>query len=114
VRARKVCSQPGCPNFQPCPAHQRKPWGASRRSDLVTLSGSKQQKRSRHIILRDDGRCHVCGEHGANEADHVIALSEGGADTLDNMAAIHSEPCHREKTAAEARRARIGPPGGTP
>lgn len=69
-------------------------------------SGSREQKRARHVLLAHDGLCHVCGHHGADQVDHVVALTEGGADTLDNLRPIHAEPCHREKTAAEAARAR--------
>jgi len=66
------------------------------------LSGSRQQKRARFILNRDDTICHVCGRPGADQADHIIPLAHGGADSTENMAAIHSEPCHREKTAREA------------
>jgi 5-methylcytosine-specific restriction protein A len=43
---------------------------------------------------------------GADQVDHVIPLSQGGADSVDNLAVIHADPCHREKTQAESRRAR--------
>lgn len=57
------------------------------------------------FILRRDGfQCHVCGQDGADEADHVIPLAEGGAHSVDNGAAIHAEPCHKNKTTEEARR----------
>ena len=51
------------------------------------------------------GACHWCGHKGATEVDHVVPLAEGGPDTEQNLAPIHAD-CHREKTAAEARRAR--------
>jgi 5-methylcytosine-specific restriction endonuclease McrA len=38
----------------------------------------------------------------ADQADHLVALAHGGADTIENMAAIHAIPCHREKTEREA------------
>jgi 5-methylcytosine-specific restriction protein A len=52
------------------------------------------------------GVCRVCDQLGADQVDHVVPLGEGGADEDWNLASIHAEPCHREKTAAEARRAR--------
>lgn len=57
-------------------------------------------------MVEHEGKCHVCGHHGADEVDHVIPLSEGGSDDKDNRRPIHSTPCHRDKTAREAARAR--------
>lgn len=60
----------------------------------------------RRILARDKGICHVCLQPGADQVDHV----EAGDDHSDaNLAAIHDDPCHRAKSAAEgvaARRAR--------
>lgn len=106
MRAKKVCSHFDCPNIQPCPAHERKPWAGSKRSERTNLSGSRQQKRAAYILEKHDTICHVCGHPGSDQADHVIPLAENGPDTTANMRPIHSEPCHREKTAAEAARAR--------
>lgn len=54
------------------------------------------------IVARDRGICHVCRGAGADTADHVIPLAQGGPDTDDNLAAIHRVPCHRDKTGREA------------
>lgn len=109
MTARKICSHVDaagvCPNLQPCPVHTRKPWAESRRSER-TVSGSRQQKRARFVMLRDDGVCHVCGQAGADEVDHVVPIAEGGEDAVENLAPIHSRPCHERKTQAEAARAR--------
>lgn len=56
------------------------------------------------ILRRDRFVCHVCGGEGANQADHVIPLAEGGAHHVDNGAAIHDTPCHDNKTREEAAR----------
>lgn len=104
ARASKIC--PHCPNPQPCPTHPKKAWDGSTRRQRTRLSGSAQQARTRRIIDRDNGICHVCGEPGANQADHKVPLSEGGPDTDANMGAIHARPCHAEKTQREAARAR--------
>lgn len=69
-------------------------------------SGSREQKINRAVMERDEGRCHVCHLLGADEVDHVIPLSEGGSDGMENRAPIHSEPCHRIKSAEEAKRGR--------
>lgn len=97
----KVC--PRCGRIG-CRAHEPKPWaGSTRRSR--TVSGWEQQRRAARVIARDRGTCHVCGQAGAEEVDHVVPLSQGGADHESNLAAIHVA-CHREKTQAEARAAR--------
>lgn len=103
--AADACSEAGCPNLKPCPLHGVKPW-QNRHRVKRGRSGSRRQRMSRAVILRDNGICHVCGEYGANEADHVIPVAEGGPDTFDNLKAIHAYPCHKNKTQAEAQRAR--------
>ncbi|WP_254646388.1 HNH endonuclease [Streptomyces sp. GbtcB6] len=56
------------------------------------------------VAERDNGCCYVCGGEDADELEHKIPVSQGGAPRdLDNLGLIHSEPCHREKTAREAR-----------
>lgn len=104
LRACVTCGKPSRASY--CPEHQPKPWATSTRKQRTTLSGSAEQARRLRILARDLGTCHVCGKLGADEVDHRVALGEGGADTEWNLASIHAEPCHREKTAAEAVRAR--------
>lgn len=106
ARASKICSTVGCANLLPCAEHDQKPWATSSHNRNRTLSGSKEQARSRKILMRDRYVCHVCGGFGADEADHVIPLAEGGPDNEANLSAIHSKPCHARKTQDEAARAR--------
>lgn len=104
----KVCAQPGCPELSEqtyCTTHTSPAWQTSTRRER-TVSGWEQQRRAKRILLRDHCICHVCHTGAADQVDHVIPLSEGGADTDSNLAAIHAEPCHREKTQAEAARAK--------
>lgn len=54
------------------------------------------------ILRRDNGVCHVCGAHGADQVDH---LTPGDDHSLGNLAAIHSEPCHRTKSSSEGGKA---------
>lgn len=105
-----VCNDPTCPELTQnayCPTHAPKPWASSNRSQR-TISGSKQQARAARVLRSHNGICHICGQPGADQADHVIPLAEDGPDTEANMRPIHSEPCHRQKTQAEAARARVG------
>ncbi|MCA9565373.1 MAG: HNH endonuclease, partial [Myxococcales bacterium] len=48
------------------------------------------------------------------DADHVIPLSKGGTDDMNNLAWLCRVPCHRDKTAREKGyrpKARIGADG---
>lgn len=95
-----------CPHRQPCPVHPVKAWATSTRAQRSTLSGSAQARRADRVMLEHGRICHVCQQPMADQVDHVIPLAEGGADDETNLRPIHSLPCHREKTEAEARRAR--------
>lgn len=55
------------------------------------------------ILRRDKGICHVCGQPGAGEVDHIVA---GDDHSPSNLAAIHSNPCHRRKSSREGDAAR--------
>ena len=46
------------------------------------------------VIRRDRGICHLCGQPGADTADHILPVSLGGTDALDNLAAAHHNPCN--------------------
>jgi 5-methylcytosine-specific restriction endonuclease McrA len=58
----------------------------------------------RFILRRDRFVCYVCGLEGADQADHVIPIAEGGANHTENGRAIHAEPCHATKSRQEAAR----------
>lgn len=110
----RSCATCGVPSPEPyCPAHKPKPWATSRRREHLTVTGTAERKRREKILKRDMGICYVCDQPGADQVDHVVPLSEGGADEEHNLASIHAEPCHREKTAAEAVRGRTRG-GGNP
>lgn len=57
----------------------------------------------RRILRRDAYVCHVCGQPGADQVDHIIR-GDDHSDT--NLAAIHDNPCHRRKSSAEGHAAR--------
>lgn len=111
TRARQPCAQPACPTTAVpggtfCPDHTPQPWETSGRRTRIRSSGWEQQRAAARIIRRHRGICHVCGQPGADEVDHVTPTAEGGPDTDDNKRPIHSVPCHRAKTQAEAARGR--------
>lgn len=45
----------------------------------------------------------MCGNPGADQADH---LTPGDDHSLENLAAIHDDPCHRRKSALEGNAAK--------
>lgn len=51
------------------------------------------------IIRRDNGICHICGQPGADTADHLIAVADGGTDDPSNLAAAHHIPCNVRRGA---------------
>jgi 5-methylcytosine-specific restriction protein A len=69
-------------------------------------SSSPWRRLRRGILKRDNYTCHVCGQPGADEVDHLVPLSEGGTDHPSNLAAIHRTPCHAAKSSAEGNKAR--------
>lgn len=104
------CTVPGCGRIAidrgRCldPDHQRKPWaGRASSQERYGLSGSKQQQLHQRILKRDEYVCYICHGLGADNVDHVIPIEQGGARTAEsNLAAIHEDPCHKDKTKAEA------------
>ena len=69
--------------------------------------GAPRRLRAR-VLARDQGRCQIGGPDCrgvAVEVDHVVPVSEGGLDELDNLQSVCSA-CHSVKTQAEAQRAR--------
>jgi 5-methylcytosine-specific restriction endonuclease McrA len=84
-------------------------WDSSGRKDRLRQAGTSgwdEGAAAKRIMAMHAGICHVCGQSGADQVDHVIPLCEGGLDEDTNKAPIHSTPCHVQKTAAEAGRAR--------
>ena len=67
--------------------------------------GSKWMK-IRARWLREHPLCVMCEAKGyarpATQLDHIIPLIDGGKDDESNYQSL-CEPCHKDKTAAEAR-----------
>lgn len=74
-----------------------------------------QQIRAR--LFADEPLCRRCAKQGrtrlATQRDHIVALTNGGTDTLENTQPLCDE-CHLQKTAEDlgkTTRQRIGPDG---
>jgi 5-methylcytosine-specific restriction protein A len=68
--------------------------------------GAAWRKARARVLARDCGLCQVCKAQGksrpATEVDHIINKAQGGNDLDSNLQAI-CKPCHKVKTAAEAK-----------
>ena len=54
------------------------------------------------VLERDEGRCCQCGRFDPRwEADHAVALWEGGKDTLENLQTL-CRRCHSGKSKSDA------------
>jgi len=107
LRARKICATAGCFELQPCPDHRKKSWQKTG-EEPDRLRGPKATARRRYILDRDSFTCHLCGETRLADqlvADHVVPLSQGGPDTVQNLKAACLD-CHAKKSQAEAAEGR--------
>lgn len=74
--------------------------------ELIGIRESSRAKWTRKQLLRKyQGRCHLCGEQvELSDAaspryatiDHIVPLSKGGRDTLDNLA-LACAACNQAK-----------------
>lgn len=70
--------------------------------DRLGITEAQWQRLKAKVMRDHNGICYACGNAGATEVDHIMAVALGGAKTDEsNLAPIHEEPCHREKTARE-------------
>ncbi|MBZ6258853.1 HNH endonuclease [Streptomyces olivaceus] len=102
------CTDPECFELSTkhgrCDDHQREPWrDRPSPQERYGMSSGTMRALKAQVAQRDHGCCYVCGGEDADELEHKIPVSQGGARRdLANLGLIHSEPCHREKTAREA------------
>lgn len=61
---------------------------------MPARTGRPWQRIKRRIIRRDGGICHLCGQPGADTADHLTPFAQGGSTRDDNLAAAHTR-CNR-------------------
>lgn len=85
---------------------QRKAQADRRRvsSDTTRIYGRARQERNR-MVLTEEPICRHCGRAASVEVDHIIPLSEGGAEDRSNLQGLCRD-CHGAKTAAERARGR--------
>ena len=107
------CTQPGCTNLATnkgrCTNHQSSGWQDRRRhqdnrttTQRLGISEHQWSELKTTIMGQHQGICYICGKPGATEVDHKLAVALGGAKTdPNNLAPIHAEPCHADKTKRE-------------
>ena len=103
------CKQNGCPALvegRYCPRHQKEVDAADRerRGSAASRGYDKDHRRWRSEVLDRDPVCVVCLESGrvtaSEEADHIVALRDGGGWELENGQGLCGL-CHRRKTGTE-------------
>jgi len=109
--APRPCSFKGCNTLVHdgsgrCVAHPRDAW--SKVTPTKRITGRRLQA-MREALFKRDPLCAECRRQGrvtpATQRDHIIPLSEGGADDETNEQGL-CEPCHEVKSAAESKRGR--------
>lgn len=72
--------------------------------------GSRPWRRTvARIIRRDGGICHLCGQPGADSADHLIPVAHGGTNADSNLRAVHhntGDKCNRRRGTRDVDTAR--------
>lgn len=100
-RPLRLCSVPGCPTLTAggrCPTHAN----TRDRDRRHPIYNTRRWRRLRARILRDEPWCRHCGRP-SQQADHIIALADGGAPwDPDNLQALCAA-CHTMKTMAEVK-----------
>lgn len=71
-------------------------WGSGR-------GGRPWERKRQRIFLRDNYTCQHCFRPTVDlECDHIVNLAQGGSDDDSNLQSL-CVPCHKIKTAKEAR-----------
>ena len=64
-------------------------------------------RRNRATILQDNPPCHLCGQPGADTADHIIPYALGGTHELDNLRPAHHRCNSRAGATMQAQQKRL-------
>jgi len=97
-RAPKDCSDPNCPNSQPCPIHAPEPWAGSTRRQRLPKDWPKRRRR----ILKRDPVCTECHDLPSTQVDH---RRPGDDHSDENLRGI-CDDCHAKKSSAEGNQAK--------
>ncbi|MGE4163880.1 MAG: HNH endonuclease [Vicinamibacterales bacterium] len=105
VRARRVCHVPGCPAFEPCPAHG----AANGRGTPAARGYDRRWREYSERFRRANPDCRLCGQQGRKVpcalVDHIEPVSgpsdPGFWDPANHQALCR--PCHATKTKVEGR-----------
>lgn len=82
LKACVRCAKPS--RYTYCDAHRPKGWKPGSRSGRRVGAAYKRLKPL--VLKRDNYRCRWCGAK-ATTADHVLSVSRGGPDTMENLVA---------------------------
>ena len=100
MRAKTICSVPGCPDIAVsggrCAKHQREPWAGRRGFDGY----GRDWLRIRAQVLREESCCRLCGKP-ATTVDHIIPKARGGSDARSNLQPL-CDSCRKTKDARDA------------
>ena len=83
---------------------------------MTSRTGRPWSRVKARVIKRDHGICHICHQPGADSADHLVPVSQGGAlYDMANLRAVHHSVyprCNliRGDRSIEDARAAILPP----
>lgn len=69
---------------------------------MTNRPGAYNYRRLRAQVLATHPPCWLCGQPGADQADHVVPVAAGGTDTLDNLRPAHAH-CNKRKGARVGR-----------
>lgn len=68
----------------------------------MTLPATRSRTLRKRVLERDQGICAKCGRYDPKwQHDHVLALWNGGDDTLENAQTL-CRRCHMAKTVGDA------------
>ncbi|WP_157900904.1 HNH endonuclease [Mycobacterium terramassiliense] len=80
-------------------------WKSGGPSRTSTAAWRAVRRLARKVLPYECARCGIDGRDVPLELDHVVPVSEGGADDIGNAQWL-CPSCHTPKTQAEAKRGR--------